>query len=288
MMRRCVRGWTAAPGRGGRLADEQQSRGIAGEVGRGAMDAGRNGAAGIFNGDAPKRADAEGKRLRRRKGVVVQVVALLVEVGAEVGVVASAEFGEESGAGGGKVDTANGVFVAQGFGRGAEVGAEPGVGFDRGAVDVPRVDVERHRAGSVVARIRGETLEDRREAEGAEACLVGEESAGGGAAGGTQREGGEAGGVKRDDSVDEPEAGNDFGEIAGQRARPAEGVYAVGEASGCELVEAVDEFYPWIVGRERERHGRMRRPRDAMVESGRGRTENGSDSEEENERCRAR
>jgi hypothetical protein len=59
--------------------DQQQPRGLAGEGFRRAMNAGRHGAAWPRHGDAPKIAVAKGKRLCRREGLVVKIVAVLTQ-----------------------------------------------------------------------------------------------------------------------------------------------------------------------------------------------------------------
>ena len=59
---------------------------------------------------------------------------------------------QELGADLGIIDFTEGVFVEETFAGGAVIGAEPGVGLDWRAVDVPGEDVGRNRARFFVAR----------------------------------------------------------------------------------------------------------------------------------------
>ena len=110
---------------------------LTGYGGRGAMDAGGDGAAVVEAGDSPEVTDAEGPWASAWEGLVVEVEEVLVEEVEEAVIVLAAVHGEQLSAGGGVVDAAHDVGVLDAFGWSAGVGAEPCVGFVGGAVDVP-------------------------------------------------------------------------------------------------------------------------------------------------------
>ena len=125
-----------------------------------AMDARGHGTTRPFRGDAPEVAQAERIRPRSRSGRVVEVVVVLVQEFAELGVVLVAEELEEFGAGGRDVHAPLRLFVAQALARRAVVGAKLGIGFHRSAVGVEGKDIGGHRPGMLVAGIGVDAVED--------------------------------------------------------------------------------------------------------------------------------
>ena len=216
------------------------------------MDAWRDGAAGPVDGDAPEVADAEGKGLRAGDGGVVKVVVELAEVFREVRIVVAAEFREERGAEFGEVDLPQGLVIAQAFAARAVVGAEPGVGLDRGAVGVEGHHVGGDRAGMLVAGIAVDAVEDGIAVVLAEPAEVGEHEVDGDASGRADGQAFERGFVEREDAVGRGELGDHLGEIARQLARPAEGVDAVGEGCGEQGFEGIDNPEARVAGGQGE------------------------------------
>lgn len=121
----------------GRSADEEEAWGLAGDGGRGAVDAGEDWAVGVEAGDFPEVTDAEGPWAGAGEGLVVEVEEVFVEEVEEALVIGAAVHLEQLSAGVWVIDAADGVEVLEAFGGGSGVGAEPCIGFVGGAVDVP-------------------------------------------------------------------------------------------------------------------------------------------------------
>ena len=118
-------------------ADEEEAGRLTGDGGRGAVDAGGDGAAVVEAGDFPEVTDAEGPWASAGERLVVEVEEVFVEEVEEALVIRAAVEVEQLSAGGGVVDAAHGVGVLECLRGGTGVGAEPCVGFVGGAVDVP-------------------------------------------------------------------------------------------------------------------------------------------------------
>lgn len=105
------------------------------------MDARGNGTVGIFYGDAPQIAEAEGKRPRIFQGKIMKIVRVLGQEFTKAVVVFSSEELKESGAGFRDIDAALRLIVAQSFSRRDVVAAKPGISSNRGAIDVKGIDI---------------------------------------------------------------------------------------------------------------------------------------------------
>lgn len=206
------------------------------------MDTGRNRRVGPGAGNAPEIEMAETIRRGANSRRVVEIIVILRQPFGEIGIVPPTVDRKQPCAKRLVVDFAERVLGVQRFAERAVVGAEPGVGFDRGAVGVPGVDVGRNRAAFVVVRITVDDVQDRVAAGFAEKGEVREHVIDGDLAGRRGGEGVEAVFVEGDDAFAGAKEVNDFGVVAGKRAGPAGGVGGAGEAGGEEILEAGDGF----------------------------------------------
>ena len=207
---------------------------------RGAVDAGRHGAARPAGRDAPERERAEGVGSRAGLRRVVGVVAVLVQEFREAGVIRAAVFLEQGRADPRDLDLEERVFVTEAFAAGAVVRAEPGVDLDRCAVDVERCHVRRHGAGVRAAHAVVDAVERRSQVVLAQELLVREHRLGGELAGRAEVQGADAFILERDDAFARTELRDDLGVVAGQAAFPAKRVDTVGEPRGPQFLEAPD------------------------------------------------
>lgn len=216
------------------------------------MDTGRDGAAGIFAGDAPEVAEAKGKRPGRWDRGIVKIVTVFVQEGAEVVVVFAAVEFEEFGAGFGDVHAASSLFVAQALARRPVVRTKVSVGFSRGAVGVVGKNIRGHGPRLLVSRIAVDAVENGREIVIAEQPQVGEENIDGDPPGRTHRQSQKPSLVESDDGLGVVQMLHDLSEIARQRAWPAKCVDAIRERRGDQLMETLHPLDAWIVGRQEE------------------------------------
>src|SRR4051812_39709150 len=100
-----------------RSTDQEQTWALAGNRVGGAMNAGRDGASRIGDGDAPEVALAERERLRVRGGGVVEIEEVFGEVFEETIVIFAAEALQEVRARFGDVDMALGLVIAEALAR---------------------------------------------------------------------------------------------------------------------------------------------------------------------------
>jgi len=220
---------------------------------RSAVDAGRNGTAGIVYRDAPEIAQAEGKRPRGRGRCVVEVVTIFFEVFTKLVVVVPAKEFEEFGAGFGDIDAPLRLIVAQAFARRAEIRAKIRIGFHRGAVGVKRINVGGHSPGIFIARVALNTVQNRVEVVSAKQSMVFEKLVDGDSACGAHREGEQSCFVESGDLFGDGELGQDLAEIAAQRSLPAQGIDAVSERSGDQFQKTVHSLDARVVRRQAER-----------------------------------
>lgn len=241
-----------------RSADQKQPARLAGASFGRAVDARGNRTTGPIDRDAPEVSEAEGKRLRRRGGCVVQIVAVFFQVVAEVVVVFSAKKLEECGAGFGVVDAPLRFFVSQTLARRSIIGAEKGIGFGRGAVGVEGENIRGHRPRRLVARVTVDAIEHRIELVSPKQPQVGEENIDGDPARGADRQSLQPCFVERDDCFAVAEVVHDFAKIARQAALPAKRIYAAGKRSADEFMKTLHLLDASRTGRQGER-GHARR-----------------------------
>lgn len=218
----------------------------------GAMDARRNGTAGIIHGKAPEIANAEAKRSRLREGSVVEIVAIFFQVFAKGIVIAPAEKLEKFGAGFGNVHVSLGFVIAQAFARRAVIGAKPGVGFNRCAVGVEGVNIGGHSPWIFVTRVGMNAVEDWGKTMRPEKSLVIEENVDGGPARCAHRKSIQSRVVDGGYAVADGEMFHDFAETAGQCALPAEGIDVVSERGRDEFIEVFHQLDAGVAARQDE------------------------------------
>jgi hypothetical protein len=230
-----------------RLADEQQARRVARPCERGAVDAGRNGVAGVLYGDAPKMEEAEADRLRMWERGVVEVVAVLLQVALEFLVIRSAILAQERGSGRGIIDAAKGIFVADQLAGSAVVGAEPGLRRHRRAIGVEGVDVGGDVAALIIVRVGVDEIQLGREAALSKQREIREDVVAGELAGGAQRKVSETLCIDWLDVFAELRVPDDFTEVALELAGPAVGVHTILEGPCDQLGKAGDHAHPRVI-----------------------------------------
>jgi hypothetical protein len=173
----------------------------------------------------------------------MQIVVIFLQPISEGGFIGTIVLLQEFGADLWVIDFAEGVFVEEAFARGTVIGAEPGVRLHRGAVDVPGHDVGGNGAAVFVARITVNDVEHRVAAGVAEERQVREHVVDSPHTSRLKPQTSQPFFVQGDDAFTGSEEADDLGVVAGQRTRPAEGVYAVIKGSREELVEAANLLY---------------------------------------------
>jgi hypothetical protein len=214
------------------------------------VDARRDWAARIIHSDAPKITKAEGKRPRSRRRSIVEVVTVFLQVFEKTVPLFPAEAPEKFGASFENIDVPPRFVVAQALARRPVICAKIRIGFHCGTVRVEGENIGGHRARVLIAGVTVDAVEDRIEVVRPEQLLILEEKSYGGATRRAHWESQQLCFVKSRDSLADGQMFNNFAEITGQHARPAERVDAVPERSRDQFMETVHQLDAVVAGRQ--------------------------------------
>jgi hypothetical protein len=179
------------------------------------VDARRDWAARIIHSDAPKIAKAEGKRPRSRRGSIVEVVTVFLQVFEKAVPLFPTEAPEKFGASFENIDVPPRFVVAQALARRPVISAKISIGFHRGTVGVEGKNVGRHGARILIAGVTVDAVEDRIKIVRPEQSLIFEEKSYGGATRCADWESQQLCFVKSGDSLADGQMFHDFAKITG-------------------------------------------------------------------------
>jgi hypothetical protein len=212
------------------------------------VEAGRDWATGILHGDAPEIPQTERKWFRVREGGVVKIVAVFIEVSAEVIVIFSSIMVEEFGADFWNIDMPLGFVIAQTLAGWSKISTKICICFGGGTIGVKRINVGPDDAWIFLARVTLDTIQQRIKATLLQESLVLLKDVDGDSAFGTDGEGGKSIRIERGDFFPIDEMMNYFAEITRKSARPAESIDAVEERRGGKFRKILHYFDAVIFG----------------------------------------
>ncbi len=240
--------------------DEQEPRLACYGIGS-PVNAGRDRAARIVDGDAPQMSHAEGIRNGSGERSVVQVVKALFQVFAKSFAVFASEESKQSGAGLGNINVPPRVLVAQALAGSAVICTKVRVRFGGGCIYVKGTDIRAQGARIFHRRVAVDAFQYGIETVLLKGALVLQEDLHGRAARGTQREEPELLLIDRGDPSRRGQQPQYLAEIARKRIpSPAEGIDPVDKGRVDEFIKTRDEPNARIIERQRKWQGLTNSP----------------------------